>query len=879
LFSHLGSLVGTTLNAVLIDSWEAGRQNWAQGFPESFRTARGYDLRPWVLAMTGRVVGSVPQANRFLFDVRRTHADMLSENYYGYFHTRLHALGLSLHAEPYGDGTFESLQIAEKLDVTMGEFWVRYTYGAKAYIDLTTSAAHTLGQPISACEAFTGAPLTSRWTGHPYALKAEGDRMFAAGVNRFVFHTFVHQPHPTVRPGMTMGPFGTHFDRNNTWMDGDTGYMRYLSRTQLMLQAGEPVVDLAVLKAEEPSSGVPDVRSGALAIPAGYAVDTVSAGALMGRAKVEDGRLVLRPGMSYRALVVPPLREITPALLTCLADLVRQGLKLITLMRPSGTPSLASGSLAEDEINRLVTVLWGDLDGRDHRQRQYGHGQILLSPDVDGVLREVGLKPDFRFTADRAGADILFHHRRIQGYEVYFVSNQRRRSEAIECVFRSGQGTPELWDAETGECTGVLTCTVEGDRTLVPLVLSPAGSVFVVFRRDVPRPTNAILPKRASMGAPVSLSQNFTVSVWALPETWCLPGTGFLALPEQGTRVYGTGCAVAGLAAGQNGVFVYEQSDGPPRLVLNSDRRLSGWTHVALAYREGRPCLYLDGEAIETGSASGQRIFAPRDTVSPPSGVPHYFEGNSTLPQLTGVMSAVEIRRLAQAGPPAPELPTGVSFERTLSGRLIATAWSPGSYRIEDGRSSRLVQPSIPPSATELTLPWRVELGSRSITLPKLIALNKHEEFDVRHFSGVARYQTEFVVEPKMLGLKSRLFLDLGRLDVIARVRVNGRGVGAVWKPPYRLSITDFVKAGNNTLDVHVTTLWPNRLIGDEHLPEENIYDAHGPILQLPEWYRAGLAKPGPRETFCVWHSYDRDSPLLQSGLIGPVMLLHGVLL
>jgi hypothetical protein len=130
-----------------------------------------------------------------------------------------------------------------------------------------------------------------------------------------------------------------------------------------------------------------------------------------------------------------------------------------------------------------------------------------------------------------------------------------------------------------------------------------------------------------------------------------------------------------------------------------------------------------------------------------------------------------------------------------------------------------------------------------------------------------------------------RVVLDLGRVEVIAEVSVNGRAVGQGWKEPYRMDVTDAVHAGANALEVRVTTLWPNRLIGDEQLPPENAYgirdeqgqDPHG-ILQLPEWYREGKPKPpGGRVTFATWQFYDRDEPLVASGLLGPVRLLNPI--
>jgi hypothetical protein len=119
----------------------------------------------------------------------------------------------------------------------------------------------------------------------------------------------------------------------------------------------------------------------------------------------------------------------------------------------------------------------------------------------------------------------------------------------------------------------------------------------------------------------------------------------------------------------------------------------------------------------------------------------------------------------------------------------------------------------------------------------------------------------------------------------LAEVLINGRSIGTVWKEPYRIDVTEHVRAGSNALEVRVTTLWPNRLIGDELLPAENTYgrpDERGHesagIFELPDWYLENRPKPpGGRTTFAMWKFYDASEPLVASGLLGPVRLHNPV--
>ena len=112
----------------------------------------------------------------------------------------------------------------------------------------------------------------------------------------------------------------------------------------------------------------------------------------------------------------------------------------------------------------------------------------------------------------------------------------------------------------------------------------------------------------------------------------------------------------------------------------------------------------------------------------------------------------------------------------------------------------------------------------------------------------------------------------------MAAVRVNGKDAGVLWKPPFTVEVTKFLKAGRNKLEVKVTNLWPNRLIGDEQYPDDCTADGSwktGPIPAWPEWLLKHQPRPEPhRVTFTTWKYYTKDSPLLPSGLLGPVRLI-----
>ena len=114
--------------------------------------------------------------------------------------------------------------------------------------------------------------------------------------------------------------------------------------------------------------------------------------------------------------------------------------------------------------------------------------------------------------------------------------------------------------------------------------------------------------------------------------------------------------------------------------------------------------------------------------------------------------------------------------------------------------------------------------------------------------------------------------LELGQVKNFAEVTLNGKPLGILWKPPFRVDVTAAARPGKNALTVKVTNLWPNRLIGDEQLPPD--CEWRGKELKAwPSWLLEGKPSPTGRVTFTTWPHWTKDAPLLPSGLVGPVTL------
>lgn len=926
LLPTLGPLAKKGKVGLLIDSYEIGMQNWTPQFPQAFQQRMGYDLATYLPAMTGRIVGNADATERFLWDIRRAQADLMADNYYGQFRALCQQHDMIAYAEPYDRGPMEELQVGARVDTNMGEFWnglstlFQNNLTMRRTTKLAASIAHTNGQVVVGAEAYTGEPESARWQEYPFAMKALGDKMFTQGLNRMVFHRFAHQPHPTAQPGMTMGPWGIHFDRTTTWWPVGSAWLTYIARCQYMLQQGLMVADLAYFSSEDGGvyAKVEPTELNPMP-PVGYDYDLINAETIRQKATVvlagpADYRLRLPDGMSYRLLVLQAQPTMSLSLLRTIRTLVNQGLCVFGA-RPGRTPGLSDFPAGQAEFKTLVTELWGEETGPI--DRRVGKGRVFWGQPIDAVLQTLGVRPDVDISARSGDAPITWIHRSLGKTEIYFLANQRRTTEELVCTFRVNGLQPERWDPNTGQTTPLAVYEATPGQVRVPLRLDPAGSAFVVFRKPMkgrrwqtvalegqPVLTTRPFPAVARTLYP-NVTNNFTISFWAKPElNVMLANAGFrdnvpdfwtdyyTIYPPPGEPLYGAGHETCGLAVGRNGVAVWQHSTGKPKLVLGAPVPLSGWSHIALVYQAGALVVFVNGQRIQAGKATSANVHPGVGQAFLSEGA-SYYNGDMTEPRLLPeALSDDQIRQLAAE--PRPSKPEKPVIELAGHEKPALRFWQNGPYSLQNPGTptQTLVVSGITPPIP-LTAPWTVnfppDLGAPAqITLAQLTSLHEHTDPGVRHFSGTATYRQMFT-SPSTRQPGQRFFLDLSSVEVIAEVVLNGKNLGILWARPYRVDITDALKSGSNTLEIRVTNLWPNRLIGDEQLPDEAEYTpgagasgfaslSSGAIQRLPDWYQQGKPKPpGGRVTFATWKHYTKDSPLLPSGLIGPVTIQMAV--
>lgn len=850
-----------------IDSWEVGSQNWTPKFRDEFKRLRGYDPLQWLPVMTGRVVNSVEESERFLWDVRMTVNDLVLENYAGHFRTLARRHGMRLSIEAY-DGPCDDMSYGGRADEPMGEWWSYTPYSGAQWCTEMASAAHVYGKPILGAEAFT-ATNAEKWQAHPGSIKAMGDWAFCEGINRFVFHRYALQPwtNPDRSPGMSMGPWGLHYERTQTWWEQSRAWHEYLARCQYLLQQGLFVADLCFLAPENsPQRFYSPVKSGH--DRPGYNFDACPPEVVLTRMKVEAGRLVLPDGMSYRLLVLPQTRTMTPQLLRKVRDLVKSGANVLG-MPPVKSPSLQDYPKCDEEVRTLARELWGDGEPpAELTERAFGKGRVIWG-------RAIQPKKDVAYDGGAFGS----------AKWIWFK-----------------EGNPAA-SAPPGTRYFRRLVTVDGNVESARLLMT-ADNSFECWVND----------RRA--GAGDQFNRGYTMNIESLLKS----GANFIA-------VAATNATDNPNPAGLIGALAIKYRDGRMQEVhtdaaweaaqsVSGDWKAgaapaSGWS----AALELGPMGMAPWGNVQEGPASTDttldinipsRVLAnmgvPPDFSSDPNGLRYihkrlgeadvYFLSN---PQPREVEVSCTFRVIGKQPelwwPDTGRIEPASQFESKGGGTTVPLRLDPsgsafvifrkaanGTRPMADGRNWLEFAP-----LQEIVGPWEVTFDpkwggpEKPVIFEQLDDWSKRPESGVRYYSGTAQYRKAFTISRSTIGnSRSRIFLDLGRVEVMAQVKLNGKDLGILWKTPYRVEVTDTIQPSENVLEIDVVNLWINRQIGDEQLPEDSDRNPNGTLKEWPQWLQEGKPSPTGRYTFTSWRLWKKDDSPVPSGLLGPVTLFVG---
>ncbi|WP_053058463.1 glycosyl hydrolase [Pedobacter sp. BMA] len=540
------------LSVFHVDSWECGSQNWSPLFKTEFLKRRGYDLTPYLPVMTGLPVESAQVSEDFLYDVRKTIAELVVDQFYKTLAILAKQKGVTFTAESIAPTMMsDGLLHYKTVDVPMGEFWLNSPTHDKPNDMLDAiSGGHIYGKNIIQAEAFTTVRMD--WNESPANMKTLQDRNYALGVNRMVYHVFVQNPDTSLKPGVTLDGVGLYFQRDQTWWMMGKAWVDYAERTQELLQQGKPVVDIAVFTGDdfprrsvlpdrlvetlpgifgnevvekekkrlanvgEPLRQIPAgvTHSANMADPQnwvnplrGYAYDSFNPDVLAS-ATVKNGNVVFESGASYKILVIPGAMKMNPdnrymsyEILKKLSELIKSGAKVIV----SDKPLYENGIRQErhTEFDQLATEIWdGNFEsyksnGHPLYQKKLGAGRVFQAPFYGETFDAIGLERDVdvQDKGDVKQGDVYskavgYSHRMDGDKNIYFITNQEDKKRSLQFHFRNAGKSAQIYDPVNNTLSAPLEVNGGVSGTNVDLTLYPNQSVFVILDTPVVRSQN-----------------------------------------------------------------------------------------------------------------------------------------------------------------------------------------------------------------------------------------------------------------------------------------------------------------------------------------------------------------------------------------------------
>ncbi|SHF90799.1 alpha-L-rhamnosidase [Mariniphaga anaerophila] len=485
LVQHSKGLNGSTFKFLLIDSWECDFQNWTAQMPEEFEKRRGYSLIDWLPVLCGDVVGDMDLSEGFLYDFRKTIAEMIEENFYLHFSELCHRNNLEMHAEViYGGGMYPPLDVLKAnsyADLPMTEFWTLANDGVITYSPLKNNPLSSLAslsglynKPVLASEAFTA---SCRHSETPADLKLYGDRAFCSGINQMVLHSYVHQPNEQ-KPGLTLYAFGSHFNRNTPWWNYSRGWLDYQARIQYVLQKGIIPAEVLYFVGDQLPHDlnvelVNNLPKDIHAIPCNFD--------LLQNAVVKEGKISFPSGAEFSILALPNVRSINYSTLIEIDRLVRDG-AVVFGEKPQYLLSLKDMTENRNGFEKLMSELWGDYKKGETGRNPHGKGLVCWGASVNDMLKELKVAPALSTTLPDS-LEVLSIHKTTPEEDVFFVVNQHNQLLNFECNFAVGDKSLEIWNPMTGECKNQLVYIQSNEETTVPVRLQPNESLFFIFKK------------------------------------------------------------------------------------------------------------------------------------------------------------------------------------------------------------------------------------------------------------------------------------------------------------------------------------------------------------------------------------------------------------
>jgi hypothetical protein len=425
---------------------------WTDAMDSIFETHHGYNILPYLPALNG---WELPEGNaEFLYDFKKTVSDQIICSHYTTGRDFLDEYGIELVAEAGGPGPpiwdscpVDSLKALGNVTVPRGEFWVQMSRHI-FLIKEVASASHIYGLDVVDAEAFT---TWRRWKDSPHALKPYLDRAFSEGLNRVTFVSFSNTRPEHGLPGRSIHA-GSDINPAVTWWDQSKPFMEYMSRSSYLLAQGKFVADVAYYYGDKAPNFFPELqgdpeRPMIAGLSAGYDFDVVNTDVILNRMNTKDGKIVFPDGLNYNLLVLPNIKDIPQNVIRKAQQLIEAGANVL-VQNPEVAKNL--------------------------------EGEFLSHDTIDEALAELSVAKDFLRNEEK----IDFIHRRVDGMDIYFVSNKTNEAITESVEFRATNKHVEFWDPVTTKQFKIPNVQSSQGTSKVSLQLPGYGSAFIVFTKE-----------------------------------------------------------------------------------------------------------------------------------------------------------------------------------------------------------------------------------------------------------------------------------------------------------------------------------------------------------------------------------------------------------
>ena len=449
-----------------VDSWECGSQNWSQNFAQEFERRRGYDILPLLPIYAG-----VPMrgGEETLRDIRKTINELINEVFFATVAQKAREYGVQLSAESVAPTMVsDGMEHYRYVDMPMGEYWLNSPTHDKPNDMLDAiSGAHVYGKNIVQAEGFT--EVRGVWDETPASIKALLDRNFALGMNRLFFHVNTHNPWLDRKPGMTLDGIGLFFQRDQTWFAEAKPFVDYITRCQTLLQKGRPVVDIAVYTVED--------------IPS--------------RAFTPDRLVPILPGLFGTKRVISERRRLAnvgqPMEESPVG--VRHSAGIIDLkdwinpLHGYQYDSMNKDALLNQPFNYKVLVIPTGIlvskEAQDKIEQLRKKGVLIIDkPWREKTLRDI--EPDVTFWPETIDdkeplEGIAYTHRKADGKDIYFFSNQNNKSVSMTATLRAAGSCPMKYDPISDTTIPVISSHSDGKHITINESMLPYQSFFIIL--------------------------------------------------------------------------------------------------------------------------------------------------------------------------------------------------------------------------------------------------------------------------------------------------------------------------------------------------------------------------------------------------------------